>query len=98
MSEANQRLQQRGHEVQVLLTTMSTMMFTESTRNWKTETINQLQEVFNGLNESTKTVDSIKEVNAALETEEPRAYFDKKTNRFGIKHEDAFDTSQQKDD
>jgi hypothetical protein len=72
-------------------------MFTESTESWKMETINQLQEVVDGLNESTKTANTIEDVNAALEAGDTKAFFDEKTNRFGIKHDGAFDNQEEKD-
>jgi hypothetical protein len=50
---------------------MSKMIFTESTRRWgmRMEMINQLNEVVDGLNECTKSANTIEEINAILESE-----------------------------
>jgi hypothetical protein len=61
-SVAEQRFLQREYEVNMLLTTiMSKMMFNESTRRWemRMEMINQLNEVVDGLNECTKSANTI---------------------------------------
>jgi hypothetical protein len=41
------------------------MMSSERTEDWKSEAINQLQKVVDGLSEITRTANSIEEVNAA---------------------------------
>jgi hypothetical protein len=74
------------------------MRSSTSTEKWKWEAINQVHDVVDGLNKSTKTANSIEEVNTALAAGEIKAYFDEKTKGCGIKHEDEFDTSEEKDD
>ena len=60
--------------------------------------INQLNEVFEGLNECTKSANTMKEVNAMLESGEIKMYFDEKTKEIGNKLEDEFDTSEEEYD
>ena len=66
MSEVEQRFQQRGRDAQTGVTRLSTMIPSERTEDWKEKAFNQLQGIIEQLNETTKTADSIDEVNAAL--------------------------------
>ena len=95
MSEVEQRFQQRGRDAHIGLAKLATMMSSEPTENWKSEAINQLQEVVNGLNESTRTANSIEEVNAALDGKDTGAFFDERTRRFDIKYDEEFDTQEE---
>ena len=93
MSEVERRFQQRGSDVQACVTKLSTMVSTDRTEDWKQEVFKQLHEIMERLNDTIRSVNLIDEVNTALHSPsgETRRFFDEKTNRFGIKHDDEFD-------
>ena len=72
---------QREHEVNMSLTTMSEMMFKGSMRKseMRTEMIDKLNEVVDGLTECVKSANTTEELNAGLETKEIKRYFDENT-------------------
>jgi hypothetical protein len=72
------------------------MMSSERTEDWKSEAINQLQKVVDGLSEITRTANSIEEVNAALDERDTSAFFDERTRRFDIKYDEEFDTQEER--
>jgi hypothetical protein len=73
------------------------MIPSERTEDWKEKAFNQLQGIIEQLNETTKTADSIDEVNAALNSEETRRFFDERTRRFDIRHDEEFDNQEDRD-
>jgi hypothetical protein len=99
MIEVEQRFQQRGRDVNTLVTKLSTMMMSsaEQTEDWKEKAFEKLQGVVEQLNETIKTADLIDEANAAINSEETRKFFDERTNRFGIIYDEEFDTQEERD-
>ena len=96
-SVAEQGRIQREREVNMLLTTMSKMMFIGSTQQseMRTKMIDQLNEVVDGLTECVKSANTTEELNAGLETKEIKRYFDEHTKGVCRKYEDEFDNSKE---
>jgi len=96
-SVAEQGRIQREHEVNMSLTTISKMMFKGSTRKseMRTEMIDKLNEVVDGLTECVKSANTTEELNAGLETKEIKRYFDENTKGVCRKYEDEFDNSKE---
>ena len=96
-SVAEQGRIQREHEVNMSLTTISKMMFKGSMRKseMRTEMIDKLNEVVDGLTECVKSANTTEELNAGLETKEIKRYFDENTKGVCRKYEDEFDNSKE---
>ena len=61
----------------------------------RTEMIDKLNEVVDGLTECVKSANTTEELNAGLETKEIKRYFDEHTKGVCRKYEDEFDNSKE---